>query len=88
MVDGEGVAPASLNDPGALLTSFIMGATLDRARTVLAEDRVLRLTPHEVLQVERVLDADPAAIPQLSGLLRGVRAAERSHAEETTSARR
>lgn len=44
------------------LTSFILGAALDRARTVLAEDRVLRLDPHEVLQLERALDAEPAAI--------------------------
>ena len=56
------------------LTSFILGEALDRARTVLAEDRVLRLDPHEVLQLERALDAEPAAIPQLAALLRSVRA--------------
>ena len=60
------------------LTSFILGAALDRARSVLAEDRVLRLTPHEVLQLEQALDAEPAIVPQLAALLRGVRSTERS----------
>lgn len=62
------------------LTSFILGAALDRARSVLAEDRVLRLTPHEVLQLEQALDAEAAIVPQLAALLRGVRSTERSRA--------
>lgn len=62
------------------LTSFILGAALDRARSVLAEDRVLRLTPHEVLQLEQALDAQPTIVPQLAALLRGVRSTERSRA--------
>lgn len=70
---------------GQDLTSFIMSAALDRARTVLAEDRVLRLTPHEVLQLEKVLDADPTVIPQLAGLLRTV---ETKRAEKAGSERR
>lgn len=50
---------------GQDLTSFVMGAALDRARTVLAEDLILRLDLAEVLQLERALDAAPRAIPQL-----------------------
>ena len=57
------------------LTSFILGAALDRARSVLAEERVLRLDPHEVLQLERALDAEPQVIPQLAALLRSARTA-------------
>lgn len=56
------------------LTSFILGAALDRARGVLAEDRVLHLSPHEVLQLERALDAPPTVVPQLARLLAGVHA--------------
>lgn len=41
------------------LTSFVLGAVMERARTVLAEDRLLRLTPHEVNQLEEALDAEP-----------------------------
>ena len=62
------------------LTSFVLGAALDRARSVLAEDRALRLTPHEVLQLEQALDADPQVVPQLAALLRSVRGASRTHA--------
>jgi uncharacterized protein (DUF1778 family) len=41
------------------LTSFVLGAALDRARGVLVEERLLRLTPHEVQQLEASLDRDP-----------------------------
>ena len=58
------------------LTSFILGAALERARSVFAEDRMLRLSPKEVLQLENLLDAEPKAIPQLAALLQGVRAAQ------------
>lgn len=52
------------------VTSFLLGAALDRARTVLAEDRLLRLTPHEVIQLEKALDREPQVVPQLQALLR------------------
>lgn len=52
------------------VTSFVLGAAMERARAVLAEDRLLRLTSTEVLQLERDLDADPQVIPQLTALLR------------------
>lgn len=60
------------------LTSFVLGAALDRARAVIAEDRILRLTPHEVLQLEEALDAEPRAIPQLAKLFGGIRATQDS----------
>ena len=67
---------ATLRDAAELqgqdLTSFVLGAALDRARSVLAEDRILRLNPAEVVQLERALDADPTVIPQLSRLFGGV----------------
>ena len=59
------------------LTSFILGAALDRARGILAEDRALRLTPDEVLQLEKSLDSDAVAIPSLTALIRGIRATQR-----------
>lgn len=52
------------------LTSFILGAAMERARAVLAEDRILRLTPHEVNQLERALDSEPEVIPQLRAFIR------------------
>jgi uncharacterized protein (DUF1778 family) len=51
------------------LTSFVLGAALERARAVLAEDRLLRLTPHEVNQLEKALDSEPQVVPQLASLL-------------------
>lgn len=55
---------------GQDVTSFMTGAALDRARAVLAEDRLLRLTPHEVNQLEAALDKEPAVVPQLMAVLR------------------
>lgn len=54
------------------LTSFVLGAAMERARTVLAEDRLLRLTPHEVNQLERALDSEPEVVPQLKAFIRRI----------------
>jgi len=54
------------------LTSFVLGAVMERARSVLTEDRILRLTPHEVNQLERALDSDPEVIPQLRAFIRRI----------------
>lgn len=69
---------------GQDMTSFVMGAALERARAVLAEDRLLRLTPHEVLQLEKTLDREPEVIPQLSALFR--RFSPERHSSEIRSA--
>lgn len=55
---------------GQDVTSFMTGAALDRARSILAEDRLLRLTPHEVNQLETALDKEPEVVPQLMAVLR------------------
>lgn len=52
------------------LTSFVLGTALEHARSVLAEDRLLRLTPQEVNRLEKALDSDPQVVPQLAALLR------------------
>lgn len=63
---------------GQDLTSFVMGAALERARTVLAEDRVLRLSPAAVAQIEAALDAEPQPNSQLAALVRVVRGTDPS----------
>lgn len=52
------------------MTSFILGAALERARAVIAEDLILRLTPHEIQQLEDALDSEPQVIPQLEAMIR------------------
>lgn len=52
------------------LTSFVLGAVMERTRAVLTEDRILRLTPHEVIQLERELDSEPTVNPQLKAFLK------------------
>jgi uncharacterized protein (DUF1778 family) len=64
---------------GQDMTSFVMGAALERARAVLAEDRLLRLTPHEVNQLERALGREPQMVPQLARLLERFGADEVAH---------
>jgi uncharacterized protein (DUF1778 family) len=65
---------------GQDLTSFVMSAAIDRAREVLTEDRILRLDPVDVIQLERALDAPAAVNPQLKRLFDRVRATEQAHA--------
>jgi uncharacterized protein (DUF1778 family) len=62
------------------LTSFVLGAAMERARAVLAEDRILRLTPVEVNQLEKALDSEPEVVPQLRAFLQRI-----SEARETVS---
>ncbi len=58
---------------GQDVTSFVLGAALDRARSVLAEDLILRLAPEDVIQLERALDTAPAVVPQLARLFDAVK---------------
>ena len=55
------------------VTSFVLGTAMERARAILLEDQVLRLSPHAVLQLERALEADAAVVPQLAELIRSSR---------------
>ena len=55
------------------LSAFVLGAAMERARAVLLEDQVLRLSPHAVLQLEKALEAPAAPVPQLVELIRRVR---------------
>jgi uncharacterized protein (DUF1778 family) len=54
------------------LTSFVLGAAIERARAVLAEDRLLRLMSHEVNQLERALDSEPEVVPQLKAFIKKI----------------
>lgn len=56
------------------VTSFVLGAAMERARSVLMEQRVMLLTARESTQVEESLDRDPRVIPELAALVREVRA--------------
>jgi len=47
------------------LTAFVLGSAMSNARQVLLEDRVLKLTPAEVLQLEKVLDTEVAPSKRL-----------------------
>lgn len=56
------------------LTSFILGPALNHAREILLEDALIKLTPAEVLQVERALEEPAVASKPLAELIRRVRA--------------
>jgi len=52
------------------VTAFVLGAAMANARQVLLEDRVLKLSPAEVLQLEQALDADAAPPTRLREAMR------------------
>ncbi|TDN91411.1 uncharacterized protein (DUF1778 family) [Microbacterium sp. BK668] len=60
------------------LSAFVLGTAMERARAILLEDHVLRLSPHAVLQLETALDSDGVVVPQLAELVRRVRGSDSS----------
>lgn len=59
---------------GQDMTSFVLGSALDRARAVVLEARVTRLSASEAARLEAALDAEPRVIPELAELFRNARA--------------
>lgn len=58
------------------VTSFVLGAAMDQARSVLLTERVMRLTPTEAAQVDAALEAEPRVLPELAALIRDARASQ------------
>ena len=55
------------------VSSFVLGAALERARGVLVEESALALTARDSAGLEDALAADPRVVPELAQLLREVR---------------
>ena len=68
------------------VSSFVLGAAMEHAREVLLRDRVLRLTPRELDQVDAALDAEPQAIPELAALIAAVRRDATRHGAKALAA--
>lgn len=56
------------------VSSFVLGAAMERARAVLVEEGALVLTAREAAQLDEALDQDPRVVPELATLLREARA--------------
>ena len=59
---------------GQDMTSFVLGAALDRARAVVLEARVTRLSAAEAARFEAALDSDAEPAPELVEFLRATQA--------------
>jgi uncharacterized protein (DUF1778 family) len=70
---------------GQDMTSFVLGAALDRARSVVLEARVTRLSASEAERLEAALDRDAQPAPELVALLRATRA-QAAHSREAARA--
>lgn len=57
------------------LSAFILGAAMDKAREILMEDRIIHLSPHDVLQFEKALADSGAPSKALSNLFERTRTA-------------
>jgi uncharacterized protein (DUF1778 family) len=55
------------------VTSFVLGAAMERARLVLMEERVMLLSAREVAQVDEALDREARVVPELAALVREVK---------------
>lgn len=67
------------------LTAFVLGTAMERARAILLEEQVLRLSPHAVLQLEKALDSEAAVVPQLAELIRSARNGSRVRDQEAAA---
>lgn len=55
------------------VTSFVLGAAIDRARDVMLNEQFLEITIEDIQDVERALDGEPEVIEQLAYQLRRAR---------------
>ncbi|MCL2468284.1 MAG: DUF1778 domain-containing protein [Micrococcales bacterium] len=60
------------------VTSFVLGAAMDRAREVLINERVLVLSSSEATRLESALDSEPRVVPELARLIEDVRGLKRA----------
>ncbi len=72
--DNLGLIKEAAEANGQDMTSFVLGAALDRARAVVLEARVTRLSPSEAARFEAALDSDAEPAPELVELLRATQA--------------
>jgi uncharacterized protein (DUF1778 family) len=68
------------------VTSFVLGAAMERSRTVLMEQRVMVLTAREAVQVAESLDREARVIPELAALIHEVKQ-RRVNAQSPATAR-
>ena len=61
---------------GQDMTSFVLGAALDRARAVVLQAHVTRLSASEAERFEAMLEREPRDIPALRELLASARTVE------------
>ncbi|MCB2413069.1 DUF1778 domain-containing protein [Demequina sp. TTPB684] len=61
---------------GQDMTSFVLGAALDRARAVVLQAHVTRLSASEAERFEAMLEREPREIPALRELLDSARQVE------------
>jgi uncharacterized protein (DUF1778 family) len=55
------------------VSSFVLGAAMERARAVLVEEGALVLSARDAAQLDEALERDPRVVPELAALLREVR---------------
>ncbi|UNX55199.1 DUF1778 domain-containing protein [Georgenia sp. TF02-10] len=69
------------------VSAFVLGAAMERAREVLLRDRVIRLTPRELDQVETALAEEPQVVPELAALIAAVRRDTQKHGRKEFATR-
>ncbi|GII97840.1 uncharacterized protein (DUF1778 family) [Sediminihabitans luteus] len=69
------------------VSAFVLGAAMEHAREVLLRDRVIRLTPRELDQVDAALDGEPQVIPEIAALIAAVRRETPQHGTKEFASR-
>jgi uncharacterized protein (DUF1778 family) len=66
------------------LSSFVLGAALDRARAVMTEVQILELSATEAARLDALLEEEPRVLPRLAEAIRAARA-QRARDDVTAS---
>ncbi len=74
--DNLALIKSAAEENGQDMTSFVLGAALDRARAVVLQAHVTRLTASEAERFEAMLEREPREIPALRELLQNAQAQE------------
>ena len=68
--DADGLIREAAAISGQDVTSFMLSAALDRARALLIEDSLVRLSTRDARALADAIDRDAAPVPQLVEVLR------------------
>lgn len=84
--ESDGLIREGATLSGQDVTSFMVSAALDRARSLIIEDNLVRLSPVDARDLIQAIDRETSPVPRLVELLRRTKDDRRSMGSDALSA--